>query len=306
MASLRVPIVTLVIGEGGSGGALGIGMGNRIGMLSGAYFGVISPEGAASILGRYKNDTHKAEKFPLDCQELATAQCIYAYQLKSIGVIDEIIWESAEANENFNNFPILSSRIRHFIDSSLRELCSLSPEAIVSSRYDKFRSLGTFSLLDEGKRAEALAEAVAKAGPVKATIRQDFSSGKLLKAIAEETVSGTASRYRKLCPAACPLVAPSKPDISSIIADKKYPANWTTAKKQLDLGGPEALVRWVKEQKRVLLTDTTMRDAHQSLLATRVRTEDLVKGAAIANELLKDAFSFECWGGATCKSTRSS
>lgn len=52
MASLRVPILTVVIGEGGSGGALGIGMGNRIGMLSGAYFGVISPEGAASILGR--------------------------------------------------------------------------------------------------------------------------------------------------------------------------------------------------------------------------------------------------------------
>ena len=52
MSSLRVPIVTILLGEGGSGGALGIGMGNRIGMLSGGYFGVISPEGAASILGR--------------------------------------------------------------------------------------------------------------------------------------------------------------------------------------------------------------------------------------------------------------
>jgi acetyl-CoA carboxylase alpha subunit len=51
-------------------------------MLSGGYFGVISPEGAASILGRYKSDAHKAVQFPLDCQELATAQCIYAYQLK--------------------------------------------------------------------------------------------------------------------------------------------------------------------------------------------------------------------------------
>eukprot|EP00463_Aulacantha_scolymantha_P006674 TRINITY_DN87_c0_g2_i4.p1 TRINITY_DN87_c0_g2~~TRINITY_DN87_c0_g2_i4.p1 ORF type:complete len:265 (-),score=55.65 TRINITY_DN87_c0_g2_i4:1610-2404(-) len=53
MAGLRVPIVTLVVGEGGSGGALAIGMGNRIGMLSNAYYSVISPEGAASILGRY-------------------------------------------------------------------------------------------------------------------------------------------------------------------------------------------------------------------------------------------------------------
>ena len=54
MAGLKVPIVTIVTGEGGSGGALGIGMGNIVGMLSGGYFGVISPEGAASILGRYK------------------------------------------------------------------------------------------------------------------------------------------------------------------------------------------------------------------------------------------------------------
>ena len=54
MAGLKVPIVTIVTGEGGSGGALGIGMGNVVGMLSGGYFGVISPEGAASILGRYK------------------------------------------------------------------------------------------------------------------------------------------------------------------------------------------------------------------------------------------------------------
>lgn len=60
MAALRVPIITVMVGEGGSGGALGIGMGNCIGMCSGGYFGVISPEGAASILGRYKDDAHKA------------------------------------------------------------------------------------------------------------------------------------------------------------------------------------------------------------------------------------------------------
>ena len=58
MAGLKVPIVTIVTGEGGSGGALGIGMGNIVGMLSGGYFGVISPEGAASILGRYKVTLH--------------------------------------------------------------------------------------------------------------------------------------------------------------------------------------------------------------------------------------------------------
>jgi acetyl-CoA carboxylase alpha subunit len=56
-------------------------------MLSGAYFGVISPEGAASILGRYDNDAHKAKQFPLDCQELAKAQNIYANQLQELGTI---------------------------------------------------------------------------------------------------------------------------------------------------------------------------------------------------------------------------
>ena len=78
-----------------------------------------------------------------------------------------------------------------------------------------------------------------------------------------------------------------------------YYSGYTNAKKVLDSQGPEALAQWVKGQSKVLLTDTTMRDAHQSLVATRVRTQDLVKGAKVANELLKDAFSFECWGGAT-------
>ena len=84
MAGLRVPIVTIVAGEGGSGGALGIGMGNVVGMLSTAYYGVISPEGAASILGRYKSDADKAERFPKDCRALADMQKIYAPQLKEL------------------------------------------------------------------------------------------------------------------------------------------------------------------------------------------------------------------------------
>ena len=48
-----------------------------------------------SILGRYSDDAHKAKQFPLDCQELATAQCIYAHQLQALGVVDTVIWESA-------------------------------------------------------------------------------------------------------------------------------------------------------------------------------------------------------------------
>ena len=294
MAGLSVPIVTLMVGEGGSGGALGIGMGNFIGMLSGGYFGVISPEGAASILGRYKDDTHKAKQFPLDCHELAKAQCIYAYQLKEIGVVDEIIWEST-SGESFNAFPVLGARIRAFIRASLAQLDGLSPQEVIAHRYRKFRGLGTFSLLSEEERVRAVQDAVEKKGPSKSATAADNSATKLLSYLAEEVVCGARSRYRKLGPAACPAAAPAAP----AVAKKAAASGWTNAKTVLDAEGPDGLVRWVKKQSKVLVTDTTMRDAHQSLLATRARTEDLVKGAVIANEVLKDAFSFECWGGAT-------
>lgn len=70
-------------------------------------------------------------------------------------------------------------------------------------------------------------------------------------------------------------------------------------KQLLDREGPEAVKNWVMNQKKLLITDTTMRDAHQSLLATRVRTRDMGKGAEATAEILADAFSLEMWGGAT-------
>ena len=294
MAGLKVPIITILLGEGGSGGALGIGMGNTIGMLSGGYFGVISPEGAASILGRYKDDTEKAKQFPLDCQELATAQCIYAYQLKEIGVVDEIIWETA-SGESFNSFPVLKERISAFLENTLTHLESLNQDEIVAHRYDKYRNLGTFALLNAEARAAAITEAQAKKSESKRPPKQDVSPTLLLKHLAEETVCGSMSRHRGLAPTSCP----QQPPVVPVVPKAAKPAGWKNAKSVLDAEGPEALAKWVKQNSKVLLTDTTMRDAHQSLVATRVRTGDLIQGAKIANELLKDAFSFECWGGAT-------
>ena len=72
-----------------------------------------------------------------------------------------------------------------------------------------------------------------------------------------------------------------------------------TAKQVLDAAGPEALARWLRDLGPVAVTDTTLRDAHQSLLATRVRTRDLVAGARAQGALLPGLFSLECWGGAT-------
>lgn len=70
-------------------------------------------------------------------------------------------------------------------------------------------------------------------------------------------------------------------------------------KQMLDAKGPKAVADWVLAQKKLLICDTTCRDAHQSLLATRVRTRDIVKGMEGTSEILADAFSLECWGGAT-------
>lgn len=70
-------------------------------------------------------------------------------------------------------------------------------------------------------------------------------------------------------------------------------------KQLLDAKGPKAVADWVLGQKKLLICDTTCRDAHQSLLATRVRTRDIVKGMEGTSEILADAFSLECWGGAT-------
>ncbi|MBQ8025097.1 MAG: pyruvate carboxylase, partial [Oscillospiraceae bacterium] len=70
-------------------------------------------------------------------------------------------------------------------------------------------------------------------------------------------------------------------------------------KQYLDANGPEALSKWVMDQKKVLITDTTCRDGHQSLLATRIRTRDMVKGADAMAKILRDCFSMEMWGGAT-------
>ncbi|MDF2473526.1 MAG: pyc [Anaerocolumna sp.] len=77
------------------------------------------------------------------------------------------------------------------------------------------------------------------------------------------------------------------------------PKDLRGTKQILDEQGPDGLVKWIKDQNKLLLTDTTMRDAHQSLMATRVRTKDMVKIARPTSVLAKDLFSLEMWGGAT-------
>ncbi|CAN7315055.1 pyruvate carboxylase [Pararhizobium sp. LjRoot255] len=119
--------------------------------------------------------------------------------------------------------------------------------------------------------------------------RQDRAT-KLLTYLADVTVNGhpeAKGRPKPSADAAKPIV----PHSNAAIADG--------TKQKLDALGPQKFAEWVRAEKRVLLTDTTMRDGHQSLLATRVRTYDIARVAGTYARALPNLFSLECWGGAT-------
>lgn len=108
---------------------------------------------------------------------------------------------------------------------------------------------------------------------------------KLLQFLAEKIVNETHGK---------------KPDFDvPVIPEVQNPHDLSGTKQLLDEGGPEAVVNWIKEQKKLLLTDTTFRDAHQSLMATRVRSRDMIKIARATSVYGRDLFSVEMWGGAT-------
>ena len=114
---------------------------------------------------------------------------------------------------------------------------------------------------------------------------------KLLTYIADVTVNGHPEvRDRPKPPANA--AAPKVPKFNAV-------AQLEGSRQVLDRSGPDGLARWMKEQKQVLFTDTSMRDAHQSLLATRMRSDDIVKIAQGYSQGLPNLFSLECWGGAT-------
>lgn len=135
MAGLTVPVISIVIGEGGSGGALALGVANHIHMLEHSTYSVISPEGAASILW----------KDPSLSKEAARAMKITAPDLKEMGIIDEII---PEILGGAHRDPIAQAIfIGDAIRTSLNELGGLNKEEIVENRYTKFRQIGKFTEL---------------------------------------------------------------------------------------------------------------------------------------------------------------
>jgi acetyl-CoA carboxylase carboxyl transferase subunit alpha len=132
MASLRVPIISLVIGEGGSGGALAVGVADRILMLEYAVYSVISPEGCASIL--WRNQAKAAE---------AAAQLkLTAADLKRLGICDEIVAEAPGGAHR--DPPVTAGNIRTAVKRNLAELDKLDAETLIQNRYAKFRAMGKF------------------------------------------------------------------------------------------------------------------------------------------------------------------
>jgi acetyl-CoA carboxylase carboxyl transferase subunit alpha len=130
MAGLRVPIVVFVTGEGGSGGALAVAVGDRVNMLEHSVYSVITPEGCAAILWR---DAGRAE-------EAAAAMKITAPDLVALGIVDEVVPEPAGGAHTAPE--ALFRSLDAVLERQLQELRGLPLEALVEARYEKFRSMG--------------------------------------------------------------------------------------------------------------------------------------------------------------------
>jgi acetyl-CoA carboxylase carboxyl transferase subunit alpha len=133
MMVLRTPTVAVVIGEGGSGGALGIGVADRVLMLENSYYSVISPEGCAAILWKHRQHAPEA----------AAALKLTARDLLDLGLIDEMIPEPLGGAHQDHSTAI--SNLRTAVATHLDDLCKLPTDELLKRRYEKFRRVGEFT-----------------------------------------------------------------------------------------------------------------------------------------------------------------
>jgi acetyl-CoA carboxylase carboxyl transferase subunit alpha len=133
MMMIRTPMVSVVIGEGGSGGALGIGVTDRVLVMENAYYSVISPEGCAAILWKHRQHAPEA----------AQALKLSAQDLKQLGIIDGIIPEPV-GGAHYNH-SVAAVSLKDALVASLAELTSLPLDQLLDQRYEKFRAYGKFT-----------------------------------------------------------------------------------------------------------------------------------------------------------------
>lgn len=144
MSQLKIPLISIVIGEGGSGGALGIGVADRTLMLENAIYSVISPEGCAAILWRDKRKVKDA----------AEALCLTAQDIIKLGIIDEVVPEPlGGAHKNHEQ---TATHLAEALRKNLYELKSLSTEEILKLRHKKYAQIGKF--LEEGRPQEVMGD----------------------------------------------------------------------------------------------------------------------------------------------------
>jgi acetyl-CoA carboxylase carboxyl transferase subunit alpha len=130
MMLLKIPTVAVVLGEGGSGGALGIGVTDRVLMMENAYYSVISPEGCAAILWKHRKHAPEA----------AEAMKIAAPDLEKLNLIDEVILEPKGGAHQ--DHPLAAENLRHAVANQIKTLQALSTEQLLDQRYAKFRAFG--------------------------------------------------------------------------------------------------------------------------------------------------------------------
>ncbi len=137
MARFKVPIIAVVLGEGGSGGALAIGIADRVLMLENAVYSVISPEGCAAILWK---DAGKADL-------AASSLKLTATDLKSFGLIDEVIpeveaWEIEAEGSKTDKFEPVAQKLKQSLLKAIKELSATDPTKLTAARFQKFRGMG--------------------------------------------------------------------------------------------------------------------------------------------------------------------
>ena len=147
MSQIRSPIVCVVIGEGGSGGALGIGIGDRLAMLEFAYYSVITPEGCASILWKGSEHAPKA----------AAALKMTSRDLLAFGIIDDVIAEPPGGAHRDHREAAAS--LKSYLIHALRQLGEVPIVSLLDRRYDKYRKIGVFQEIAVGAERNGQAEA---------------------------------------------------------------------------------------------------------------------------------------------------
>lgn len=133
MMMLRAPVVAVVIGEGGSGGALGIGIADKVLMMENAYYSVISPEGCAAILWKHREHAPEA----------ASALKLSAQDLSKLGIIDGVVPEPLGGAHN--DHATAAESLKNAVLDAISELEQLPADALLEQRYNKFRALGKFT-----------------------------------------------------------------------------------------------------------------------------------------------------------------